>query len=158
MTEKIKKEILKIGVLPCYLGTTVKLGADETSATSPSDIETVDVELEQTIIEYSDYGSRGRTKRIKLITGIKAKLNGKRNYKDVGNNFLAKVGWGELSDAVFYFELNIPDMQIKVPNAIVELGALGGNATDLNKLETTVMNSGDFEAIPVSEEIIEGEE
>jgi hypothetical protein len=157
MAENIKKEILKIGALPCYLGTTVKVGADETSATSPADIEQVDVELEQTIIEYTTYDSRGRTKRIKLITGIKAKLTGKRNHNDIGNNFLAKVGWSELSDAQFYFELNIPDMQIKVPKAVTEMGARLGAANDLDKLEVTIMSSGDFEAVFVSEEIVDGE-
>ena len=158
MNEKIRNEIVKLGAIPCYLGTTLKVGADEASAVSPSDIEQIDLELEQSIIEYPTFDSRGRTKRIKLITGIKAKLTGKRNHADAGNNFLAKVGCAELSAAQFYFEINIPDMQIKVPKAIVEMGTRLGANNDLDKIDMTIMNNGDFEHIFVEEEIVEGEE
>lgn len=157
MNERVKKEIVNIGAIPCYLGTTLKIGADEASATSPSDVTQIDLELEQTIIEYTTYDSRGRTKRIKLITGVKAKFTGKRNFADAGNNYLAKVGWSELSDAQFYFEINIPDMQIKVPKAIAEMGARLGANDELDKLDITIMNNGDFDAIFVSEEYVEGE-
>ena len=156
MTEQIKKEIIKMDAIPCFFNT-FKIGADETSATSISEIEEMSLELEQTIIEYPTFDSMGKTKRVKLITGVKASLNGKRNHNDVGNNFLAKVAASDLSDAYFYFELNIPDLTVKMPQAIAEMGTRGGAVNDLDKLEVTIINHGLFDTIFTEDEIVEGE-
>lgn len=103
------------GVYPVF-NNVFKLGADKTSAKTVADMESF---------------------------GITISLKGKRNVGDAGNDFAAGLAYKTGQESEAYFEWVMPDgTTIAMENAVVNVTAGGGDSTNVEPLEFSVMSNG----------------
>lgn len=141
------EETKTTGVLPAYdcefeINTA---GRNTTSSWETiKDIEELQITVDGTIIEWNPYDQKGWSRRSLTGKKIGIAVKGKRNYGDVGNDYVAEKILQKDKKVESQFKLTLPNKDILEFNCIINTtNAFGGAATDLNALEAEFLSDGE---------------
>ena len=130
------------GVYPVF-NNVFKLGAEKTSAQTVADMESFSIAIDGNVEEWTPMEQEGWKRRLKTGCGITISLKGKRNVGDAGNDFAAGLAYKTGQESEAYFEWVMPDgTTIAMENAVVNVTAGGGDSTNVEPLEFSVMSNG----------------
>lgn len=131
------------GVVPCYEGM-FKLGADKTSATTISDMESCSFSFDNGVEEWYAYGQEGWVNRLPTAKSVTISIKGKRCIGDTGNDYVAGKAFKNGQNAMGYFAIVFPDgTEVSWEKAVFSVTALNAaDSTNAAPLEFDVMSNG----------------
>jgi len=109
----------------------------------PKDMETFEVAIDGNVEEWSPMDQEGWTRRLMTAKSISITLNGKRNYGDDGNDYIAGLALLTGNNVTTAFEWTLPNGAVLTMNAVVNVSSFaGGDSTAVDALEVEVMSDG----------------
>lgn len=109
----------------------------------PKDMETFEVAIDGNVEEWSPMDQAGWTRRLMTAKSISITLNGKRNYGDDGNDYIAGLALLTGNSVTTAFEWTLPNGAVLTMNAVVNVSSFaGGDSTAVGALEVEVMSDG----------------
>jgi len=130
------------GVFPCHKNQ-FKAGATGTT-NAISDMESFDVSFDNGVEEWTPFNTEGWIRRLMTAKSVTISVKGKRNFGDVGNDYVAGKALVNGTDAQGNFEWTFADgTKILFADAIFNVTACGsGESTAVGPLEFEVMSNG----------------
>lgn len=130
-----------------------KLGKTSETATIVKDMETFSISFDNGIEEWNPMDQEGWVRRLMTAKSITVGLNGKRNYADPGNNFVAGLAHKNGLDANAVLEIEFPngDM-LEMPCVVNVTACAGGDSTNVGALEFECQSDGKPEYLPADGE------
>ena len=108
-----------------------------------ADMETFEVSVDGTVIEWTPMDQEGWMRRLMTGKSISITLTGKRNYGDDGNDYAAGLALVADETATTLFEWTLPDATVLSMNAVLDVTSFGGGgSTDVGALEIIVKSDG----------------
>jgi len=107
------------------------------------DMETFSVSFDNGVEQWNSIDQEGWVRRLMTSKSVTISLSGKRNYGDVGNDYVAGLAYENGNGAVTVLETVFPDGGKLVMDCVVSVTASdGGAATDVAALEFDCMSDG----------------
>lgn len=133
----------KTGVYPCY-ESQFQTGASKEALTDIADMETFSVKLDNGVEEWNPYETKGWIKRLMTSKSITISVSGKRNYGDVGNDYVASFFMKNGRDSEGAFQWTFPNGdKLIFENAVFNITNMAiGKSTEVGPLEFDVMSNG----------------
>ncbi|MBQ7264590.1 MAG: hypothetical protein IJS61_00675 [Firmicutes bacterium] len=105
--------------------------------------ENLEISVENGMEEWNAIGEGGWTKRLLTEKSLKVKLSGKRCYGDTGNDYVASFAYKSGLEAEGELVIGFPDGGSLTLTGVINVTAMGGKATEADKLEWEVLSSGE---------------
>lgn len=137
----------RFAVFPVH-GNTFKIGIAGRTSTAGDmktikDMETFEPSIDGNIEEWNAMDMLGWVRRMKTGNSLGITLNGKRNYGDAGNDYVAGLALLMGSSVESIFEWTMSDGSVLTMNCIVNVTTFaGGDATNIDSLEIEVLSDG----------------
>lgn len=129
-----------------------KLGKTAETATIVKDMETFSLAIDNGIEEWNPMDQEGWVRRLMTAKSITIGLNGKRNYGDPGNNFVASLAYKNGTDCNAVLEIEFPNGDMLEMLCVVNVTACaGGDSTNVGVLEFECQSDGKPEYVPAGE-------
>lgn len=134
---------IKTGVYPVYENQ-FQVGASKEALTDIADMETFSVKLDNGVEEWNPFDHKGWVRRLMTAKSVTISVSGKRNFGNVGNDYVAGKALKNGRDAEGYFQWTFPDGAILLfEEAIINVTNWGaGKSTEVIPLEFDVMSNG----------------
>lgn len=117
-----------------------------------ADMETFGIAFDNGIEEWTPMDTKGWTRRLMTAKSVTISLNGKRQYGDPGNDYVAGLAHKTGNDANSIIEINFPDGAVfNMPCVVNVTASDGGDSTNVAALEFEAMSDGAPTYTPASE-------
>lgn len=108
-----------------------------------ADMETFELSFDNGIEEWTPMGAEGWVSRLMTAKSITVGLNGKRNYGDAGNDYIASKNMANGHDADSVLQIVFPNSDtIDIPCVINVTALGGGDSTSVGALEFETLSNG----------------
>ncbi len=134
---------VKTGVYPVYENQ-FQVGANKEALTEIADMETFSIKLDNGVEEWNPFDQKGWIKRLMTSKSVTISISGKRNFGDVGNDYIASKALANGRDAEGCLQWTFPDgAKLIFENAVINVTNWGGGkSTEVIPLEFDVMSNG----------------
>lgn len=107
------------------------------------DMETFSISIDNGIEEWNPMDQEGWVRRLMTAKSLTIGLNGKRNYGDPGNDYVAGLAYKNGLDANSKLEVEFPNGDKLTMNCVVNVTACaGGDSTNVGALEFECQSDG----------------
>ena len=108
-----------------------------------ADLESFSVGIDNGVEEWNPMDQEGWVRRLMTSKGFTISLSGKRNFGDVGNDYVAGLAFKTGNDVNTKFEWIMADGKTTVAfDCVVNVSSLGGDSTAVDALEFEVQSDG----------------
>lgn len=134
------------GVYPVFENS-FRIGINGKTSTSAqmktiADMTSFSVSMDNGIEEWTPMTTGGWIRRLMTAKGFSITLSGKRNVGDAGNDYAAGMMWKTGQDTESVFEWIFADGTVVRFDCIVNVTTAGGESTNAESLEVTVLSNG----------------
>lgn len=142
-----KINLQRFAVFPVH-GNTFKIGVMGRASVANDmktvkDIETFEPALDGGVEEWNPMDAGGWVRRMKTASSLSLTLSGKRNYGDIGNDYLAKLALLVGLSVETILEWTMANGSVLTMNCIVNVSTFaGGDSTSVDALEVEIMSDG----------------
>lgn len=110
---------------------------------SIAEMETFSLSIDGNVEEWTPMDTKGWMRRLMTGKSFSISLNGKRNTKDEGNNFIAGLSWKTGRDCSYPAVIEFPSGDKLEFDAVINVTACeGGDSTNVSVLEFELMSDG----------------
>lgn len=128
-----------------------KLGLTKDEAKIVKDMETFSISIDNGIEEWNPMDQEGWVRRLMTAKSITIGLNGKRNYGDPGNDFVAGLAYKNGIDCNAVLEVEFPNGDtLDMPCVVSVTACAGGDSTNVGALEFECQSDGKPEYTPAA--------
>lgn len=121
---------------------TLGRGGSSTGEVVVKDAESLSISFDGNVEEWNTMDAEGWVRRAKTSKSITIAMGGKRNYGDLGNDYVAGLAYKDGKDVETDMTITFPDgATLKMPCVIVVTSA-GGDATGMDALEWDAQSDG----------------
>lgn len=113
-----------------------------------SNLESFSVSFDNGIEEWHPFESQGWVRRMMTAKSLAITLNGKRDYGDAGNDYLAGLMLKTGNDATTKFKWTMQDGATVTFDCVVNVTSVGGDSTAVDALEIEVQSDGFVQYTP----------
>lgn len=107
------------------------------------DMETFGISFDNGVEEWNPLDQEGWVRRIMTAKSVTVSLSGKRNYGDVGNDYVASLAYENGNAATSKLEVEFPNGAKLDMNCVVNVSSAdGGDSTAVAALEFECMSDG----------------
>lgn len=133
----------KTGVYPVYENQ-FQVGADKENLTNIADMESFSVKLDNGVEEWNPLDQKGWVRRLMTSKSVTISISGKRNFGDVGNDYIAGKALKNGRDAEGCLQWTFPDgATLLFEDAVINVTNWGaGKSTEVIPLEFDMMSNG----------------
>ena len=118
-------------------------GSAEADMAIVRDMETFGISFDNGVKQWNPIDQNGWVRRLMTTKSVTISLNGKRNYGDVGNDYVANLAYKNGNETCTILEVVFPDSAILRMNCVVNVSQSdGGNATDVAALDFECLSDG----------------
>lgn len=109
----------------------------------PKDMETFEISIDGNVEEWYPMDQEGWVRRLMTAKSLGITLNGKRNYGDTANDYLAGLALLTGGSVTTAFEWVLPNGDSLTMNAVINVSQFaGGDSTAVDNLEVEIMSDG----------------
>lgn len=133
----------KTGVYPVYENQ-FQVGADKENLTNIADMESFSVKLDNGVEEWNPIDHKGWVRRLMTSKSVTISISGKRNFGDIGNDYVASKALKNGRDAEGCLQWTFPDgSTLLFEGAVINVTNWGaGKSTEVIPLEFDMMSNG----------------
>ena len=106
------------------------------------DMETFSIALDNGVEEWTPMDTEGWVRRLMTAKSMTVSLNGKRNYGDPGNDYVAGLAYKNGQDCNSVMEITFPDGGKLVFDCVINVTEGGGDSTAVEALSFEAMSDG----------------
>jgi len=107
------------------------------------DMETFSISFDNGVETWHAIDQEGWARRLMTAKSVSINLSGKRNYGDIGNDYVAGLAYENGGQACTILETEFPDGSVLSMSCVISVSASdGGGATDVAALEFTCLSDG----------------
>lgn len=118
-------------------------GSGEAEMAVVRDMETFSISFDNGVDVWNPIDQEGWARRLMTGKSLTVGLSGKRNYGDLGNDFVAGLAYANGNEAMTVLEVVFPDGARLLMDCVVNVTASdGGGATDVAVLEFECLSDG----------------
>lgn len=127
-------------------------GRTTPESTPVSDAESLAISIDGNVEEWDAMDQAGWKRRLMTAKSVSVSMGGKRNIGDPGNDYVASVAWKNGQDCNSVFYINFPDGATLEFNCVINVTAMGGDATAIDALEWEALSDGapTYTAAPIT--------
>ena len=131
------------GVYPCYENQ-FKCGATKETATTPSELESFSVSIDNGVEEWTPFTAEGWKSALQTAKGMTISVTGKRDIGNAGNDFVAGKAFVNGQAAYGYFCWTLPDgTTVEWDKAVYSVTNISaGDSTAVGPLEFDIISNG----------------
>ena len=112
------------------------------ATTVVKDATGLSIAIDGKIEEWNPMDQAGWTRRLMTSKSLTVTMGGKRNYGDIGNDYVAGLAWKNGQDCNSWFSIIFPNLdQLLIP-CVINVTSLGGESTAIDAMEWTVQSDG----------------
>lgn len=143
------------GVFPVY-NLKFKIGkagrnSEEADMVIIKDMENFSPSIDGTVEEWNPMDQEGWVRRLMTGKSFAISLNGKRNYGDPGNDYVAGLAWKNGRDCDSKAAIEFPNGDSLNFDCVVNISTpFGGDSTNVSGLEFELMSDGKPTYVPVA--------
>ena len=120
-----------------------KLGKTAEDTKVVKDMETFSLSIDNGIEEWNPMDQEGWVRRLMTAKSITIGLNGKRNYGDPGNDFVAGLAYKNGLDCNAVLDIEFPNGDaLEMPCVVNVTACAGGDSTNVGALEFECQSDG----------------
>ena len=109
----------------------------------PLDITSIAVTLDDGIEEWNPLDMKGWVRRLKTVKSLTVSCDGKRNYGNPGNDYLAGLMLSNGAESNSIVKLTFPDTSVLSIPCVIDVKSVGGGAsTDVAELNIEFLSDG----------------
>jgi len=127
--------VFKIGILGI-------LSVEPASMVIIKDMETFSIALDNGVEEWTPMDTDGWVRRLMTAKSMTVSLNGKRNYGDAGNDYVAGLAYKNGQGCNTKASITFPDGGALAMNCVVNVTEGGGDSTAVEALSFEMMSDG----------------
>lgn len=141
-------EEIKTGVNPVFdieYGVCITGRPDDLTTadyTVVSDTESLSISIDGSIEEWNPMDTKGWTRRLMTAKSIGVSMGGKRNYGDVGNDYVAGLAFKSGQDCNSAMRIKFPNGDALYIPCVINVSSMGGDSTAVDALEWEVQSDG----------------
>lgn len=138
---------IKTGVFPVH-GIEIKIStsgvtSELTGLSIIADLETFKITIDGVVVDWSPLEQKGWKRRLMTGKSITISVNGKRNFGDPGNDYLASLAHKTGQEATTTVQVGFPDGAKLTMNAVVDIKDYnGGDSVDVMPLSADFLSDG----------------
>ncbi len=156
----MSEEIVKDGVNPvneilfgvCTSGRKKEDTASTVQTTTVKDAESLNIAINGQVQEWNPMDAEGWVRRLMTAKSISISMGGKRNYGDVGNDYVAGLAWKNGQDCNSWMSITFPNGDKLMIPCVINVTALGGDSTAVEALTWEALSDGRPEYIEYTAE------
>ena len=128
-----------------------KIGSTAEDVKVVKDMETFSISIDNGIEEWNPMDQEGWVRRLMTAKSLTVGLNGKRNYGDPGNDYVAGLAYENGLAANAFLEVEFPNGDKLSMACVVNVTACaGGDSTNVGALEFECQSDGKPEYTPAA--------
>lgn len=128
-----------------------KIGKTAEDVQIVKDMETFSLSIDNGVEEWNPMDQEGWMRRLMTSKSLTIGLNGKRNYGDPGNDYVAGLAYANGPDANGVLQVEFPNGDVLEMNCVINVTACGGgDSTNVGALEFECQSDGKPEYTPAA--------
>lgn len=131
---------IKFGV--CVKGRKDEDTPESITTTVVKDAESLGISIDNGVEEWNPMDTEGWIRRLATSKSIDIELSGKRNYGDVGNDYVAGLFMKNGQDCNTWLSIIFPNLDQLIVPAVITVTSLGGDSTAADALEWNAQSDG----------------
>lgn len=144
---------IKFGV--CTMGRSTQDTPEAITTALVKDAESLSLSIDNGIEEWNPMDQEGWVRRLMTSKSLSMSMGGKRNYGDIGNDYVAGLAYKNGQDCNSWFSIIFPNLDQLIVPCVISVTSLGGESTAVDALEWEVQSDGKPTYVPYSAEITE---
>lgn len=122
-------------------------GRTGTESVVVKDAESLSISIDGSVEEWNPMDAAGWARRLMTAKSLSVSMGGKRNYGDLGNDYVAGLAWKNGQDCNSVFTINFPNGDKLVFDCVINVTSMGGDSTAIDALEWEALSDGKPEYI-----------
>ena len=106
------------------------------------DMETFSISFDNGVEEWTPMDTEGWVRRLMTAKSLTIGLNGKRNYGDAGNDYVAGLAYKNGQDCNSQLEIEFPDTGKLTFDCVINVTEGGGDSTNVEALSFEALSDG----------------
>ncbi len=117
-------------------------GRTGTVFTVVKDAESLSIGIDGNIEEWNAMDQEGWGRRLMTAKSLSISMGGKRNYGDLGNDFVAGLAWKNGQECNSQMKITFPDGGVLNFDCVINVTSMGGDSTSIDALEWEALSDG----------------
>lgn len=112
------------------------------ATTVVKDAESLNISFDNGVEEWNPMDQAGWVRRLMTSKSLSVSMGGKRNYGDVGNDYVAKLAYENGQKCNSWFSIIFPNLDQLIIPCVISVTSGGGDSTGVEALEWEVQSDG----------------